>query len=208
MVQTGAPCPSLDLRRARVWKLGSYHTSQHSFHDFVDKHETLHQRERKKMHREELPWRFSGWESICQCRGHGFDSWSGKIAHVVEQLSPCASTTEPRGQEKPLQWEAHAPQLGSNPCSPQPEKPHVRQQRLSAAKNKINKNLKTYKKCMERSTGEWKLIDRNHIDTSPLFKTFHWIGNGWIRWGNRCEPVKHHAECFLSISSPCLKTVL
>ena len=26
---------------------------------------------------------------------------------------------------------------------------------------------------MERSTGEWKLIDRNHIDTSPLFKTFH-----------------------------------
>ena len=29
------------------------------------------------------------------CRGHGFDPWSGKIPHAVEQLSPCATTTEP-----------------------------------------------------------------------------------------------------------------
>ncbi|XP_059856802.1 cytochrome P450 2A13-like isoform X1 [Delphinus delphis] len=28
-------------------------------------------------------------------RGHGFEPWSGKIAHAVEQLSPCATTTEP-----------------------------------------------------------------------------------------------------------------
>ena len=27
-------------------------------------------------------------------RGYGFDPWSGKIPHVVEQLSPCATTTE------------------------------------------------------------------------------------------------------------------
>ena len=33
-------------------------------------------------------------ESACQCRGHGFDPWSGKIPHAVEQLSPCATTTE------------------------------------------------------------------------------------------------------------------
>ena len=25
-----------------------------------------------------------GWESICQCRGHGFDPWSRKIAHAEE----------------------------------------------------------------------------------------------------------------------------
>ena len=42
-----------------------------------------------------LPWWHSGWESACQCRGHGFDPWSGKIPHAVDQLSPWATTTEP-----------------------------------------------------------------------------------------------------------------
>ena len=28
-------------------------------------------------------------------RGHGFEPWSGKILHAMEQLSPCATTTEP-----------------------------------------------------------------------------------------------------------------
>ena len=26
-----------------------------------------------------LPWQLSGKESACQCRGHGFDPWVGKI---------------------------------------------------------------------------------------------------------------------------------
>ena len=34
-------------------------------------------------------------ESACQCRGHAFDPWSGKIPHAAEQLSLCATTTEP-----------------------------------------------------------------------------------------------------------------
>ena len=42
-----------------------------------------------------LPWWRSGWESACQCRGHGFDPWSGKIPHATERLSPCATTAEP-----------------------------------------------------------------------------------------------------------------
>ena len=42
-----------------------------------------------------LPWWCSGWESACHCRGHGFDPWSGKIPHAAEQLSLCATTTEP-----------------------------------------------------------------------------------------------------------------
>ena len=34
-----------------------------------------------------LPWWLSGKESPCQCRRHGFNPWSSKILHVVEQLS-------------------------------------------------------------------------------------------------------------------------
>ena len=34
-------------------------------------------------------------ESSCQCRGHGFEPWSGKIPHAMKQLSPCITTTEP-----------------------------------------------------------------------------------------------------------------
>ena len=42
-----------------------------------------------------LPWWHSGEESACQRRGQGFEPWSGKIPHAAEQLSPCATTTEP-----------------------------------------------------------------------------------------------------------------
>ena len=81
--------------------------------------------------------------------------WSGKIPHVMEQLSLWATTTEPGlqslgaptaeptypraralKQEKPPQWEAHAPQLGSSPCSPQLENNFEQQWRPSRAKNK------------------------------------------------------------------------
>ena len=30
------------------------------------------------------------------CRGHRFDPWSGNIPQAVKQLSPCATTTEPK----------------------------------------------------------------------------------------------------------------
>ena len=35
-----------------------------------------------------LPWWRSGWESACQCRGHGFVPRSGKIPHAAERLGP------------------------------------------------------------------------------------------------------------------------
>ena len=35
---------------------------------------------------EGVPWWRSGWESACQCGGHGFEPWSGKIPHAAEQL--------------------------------------------------------------------------------------------------------------------------
>ena len=48
-----------------------------------------------KTRKQGRPWWCSGWESTCQCRGHEFDPWSGKIPHAAEQLSPCTTTTEP-----------------------------------------------------------------------------------------------------------------
>ena len=40
-------------------------------------------------------WWLSGKESTCQCRGHGFDPWSRKTPHAMEQLSPITTTFEP-----------------------------------------------------------------------------------------------------------------
>ena len=62
--------------------------------------------------------------------GHGFDPWSGRIPHATGQLTPlCAAAKAcvPESMlfnEKPLQWEAHTPQLKSGPCSLQLEKAH------------------------------------------------------------------------------------
>ena len=41
-----------------------------------------------------LPCWSSGYESPCQCRGHRFDPWSGKIPQAMEQLNLCATTIE------------------------------------------------------------------------------------------------------------------
>ena len=35
---------------------------------------------------QELPWGFSGQESVCQCREQRFDPWFGKIPHTMGQL--------------------------------------------------------------------------------------------------------------------------
>ena len=41
-------------------------------------------------------WLVVHWLRIAwQCREHNFNPWFGKIPHVAEQLSPCATTTEP-----------------------------------------------------------------------------------------------------------------
>ena len=48
-----------------------------------------------KTRRRGLPWWRSGWESACQCRGHGFEPWSGRIPHAAERLGPWATVTEP-----------------------------------------------------------------------------------------------------------------
>ena len=79
-----------------------------------------------------LPWWHSDWESACQCRGHGFEPWSGKIPHAAEQLDPWATTTEPvrlepvlrnkrgRDSERPTHRDEEWPPLAAireSPCT-------------------------------------------------------------------------------------------
>ena len=52
-----------------------------------------------------LPWWRSGWESACQCRGHGFEPWSGRIPHAAERLGPWATIAEPARLEPVLRNE-------------------------------------------------------------------------------------------------------
>ena len=47
----------------------------------------------KYIHRH--PWWRSGQESACQCRGQGFNPWSGKIPCAMGQLSSGTAATEP-----------------------------------------------------------------------------------------------------------------
>ena len=41
-----------------------------------------------------IHWWSSGKESTNKFKGHGFDPWSGKIPHAMEQLSLSTMTTE------------------------------------------------------------------------------------------------------------------
>ena len=72
-----------------------------------------------------LPWWYSGSESTCHCRRHGFDPSCRKIPHATEQLkaqetqllsllaaSPCSTTREAIAMQR----------MESGPRSPQPEK--------------------------------------------------------------------------------------
>ena len=80
-----------------------------------------------------LPWWRSGWESACQCRGHGFEPWSGKTPHAAEQLGPWATTTEPaclepvlrnkrgRDSERPAHRDDEWPPLAATRESPRTE---------------------------------------------------------------------------------------
>ena len=85
---------------------------------------------------------------------------------LVQEDSTCCGATKPLYHnywtctllpvlcnEKPPQWEAHAPQLESSPHSLQLEKPCVQQQRPRVAKCKINK--KTDEQVRKREKGGW-----------------------------------------------------
>ena len=81
-----------------------------------------------------LLWWRSGWESACQCRGHGFEPWSGRISHAAEQLGPWVTTTEPahlepvlrnrrgRDSERPTHRDEEWPPLAATGESPLTER--------------------------------------------------------------------------------------
>ena len=87
----------------------------------------------KKIEDIALPWWRSGWESACQCRRHGFEPWSGKIPHAMEQLGPWATATEParlepvlrnkrgRDSERPAHRHEEWPLLAATGESPRTE---------------------------------------------------------------------------------------
>ena len=79
-----------------------------------------------------LPWWRSGWESACQCRGHGFEPWSGKMPHAAEQLGPWAtllslrvwslcSATRGQDSERPAHRDEEWPPLATTRESPHTE---------------------------------------------------------------------------------------
>ena len=55
-----------------------------------------------------LPWWRSSWESACQCRGHGFEPWSGRIPHARSSWARAPQLLS-------LRSGARAPQLLSLP---------------------------------------------------------------------------------------------
>ena len=80
-----------------------------------------------------LPWWRSGWESACQCRGHGFEPWSGKIPHAAEWLGLWTTIAEPvhlepvlrnkrgRNSERPMHRDEEWPPLAPTRESPRTE---------------------------------------------------------------------------------------
>ena len=112
-----------------------------------------------------LPWWRSGWESACQCRGHGFKPWSGKIPHAAEQLGLWATTTEParlelvlrnkrgRDSERPAHCDEEWPPLAATRESPCTE---TKTQHSQKKKNPFLAFLPCW--------WEWKMVQ-------PLWKT-------------------------------------
>ena len=109
-------CPSTDEWIKKMW-----HIYTMEYYSAIKRNETG------------LPWWRSGWESACQCRGHGFEPWSGKIPHAVEQLGPWTTTAEParlepvlrnkrgRDSERPAHRDEEWPPLAAARESPSTE---------------------------------------------------------------------------------------
>ena len=115
-----------------------------------------------------LPWWRSGWESACQCRGHGFEPWSGKIPHAAEQLGPWATITEPahlepvlrnkrgRDSERP----AHHDEEWT-PLATTRESPHTETKTQHSRKNKINSQW-LIKRIKHKTYREMKIFFKNY----------------------------------------------
>ena len=135
-----------------------------------------------------LAWWFNGWASACHCKGNGFNIPGLEDPTCSEATGPtchndwacaleptCHSYWGPRTpepvhhNEKPLQWEAHAPQE-NRPHLLQLEEAHTQQQRPSTAIKKLI-NLKKKKK---------------HWTPKLSFKRTDFSGNRmWSKWWSK-----------------------
>ena len=105
------------------------------------------------------------WESACQCRGHGFEPWSGKIPHAAEQLGPWATPTEParlepvlrkkrgRDSERPTHRDEEWPPLAATRESPRAETKTQHNQ-----KTKKNHFTRRFFIIITPQKGQWQLM--------------------------------------------------
>ena len=136
-----------------------------------------------------LPWWHSGWESVCQCRGHGFEPWSGKIPHAAEQRGPWATITEParletvlhnkrgRDSERPAHHDEEWPPLAATRESPRTET------KTQHSHKKIKK-----KKCYTQKNDPSKMKEKSIIklalsNPSPSSLTWQWPKERNPCWG-------------------------
>ena len=83
-----------------------------------------------------------------------------EISHAVEQLSPCAATTEALVLKPAIHKRSHTMRSlcrasKSSPCSRQLEKAHAQQGRPSAAKNKQIIQFFLIKRALKKGWGWW-----------------------------------------------------
>ena len=97
-------------------------------------------------HTRGLPWWYSGFESVCQCRGHRFDPGPEKVPHVGEQQTPCTATTEAHVPYRLCSATREATAMRSlhtamkrSPCSWQLGKPVRSKDPAQPQRNKVNK---------------------------------------------------------------------
>ena len=122
----------------------------------------------------------SHWIRIHQCREHRFNPWSGKIPHALEQLSPCATTTEPLCSNY---WCLHAlKSTGRNYWAPvlQLLKPVHLEPVLGNERSHCNEKL-----CPTMKSGPGSTLDRIQflevIAWAPPFLTCHWGCSNLLR---------------------------
>ena len=154
-----------------------------------------------------LPWWRRGWESACQCRGHGFEPWSGKIPHATEQLGPWATTTEPalrnkrgRNSERPAHRNEKWPPLAATRESPRTETKtqHSQKHKLINFFKKVYYQLLKKKKLAMAPVNSLGIA--TPLSSDPVVSTQP--GSGLALWwplANKCSQSKRSASARLRL---------
>ena len=111
-----------------------------------------------------LPWWLSGKESTCQCRRHGFDPWSGKIPHAVEQLSQRITTIEPVLQSPGATITEPMCCHNWSPCAREPalhnNKNHLKEVHTLQLKSTPLASLLSHVNCVQLFATLWTIVQQ------------------------------------------------